>query len=199
LPTTAATVVGSRAALLWLQQVPERWGTRSYSVTHNPRLFILLLLEMFAGTVMVSGAWLAGSFVLLDLLWIALAIHAGGDDAVFVVATLITSQMFAIVIHRLVQNSLVQAEEHRLAMEHQLVDAEACIEGDPTQFSTMLVNLGINASDAMSGKGRMIATGYAMEEEVQSLVSTGARVLEKPFKIQALEQEIERVLPRVKN
>jgi len=45
----------------------------------------------------------------------------------------------------------------------------------------------------------LIATGYAMEEEVQSLVSTGARVLEKPFKIQALEQEIERALPRPKN
>ncbi|MEO8844599.1 MAG: hypothetical protein ABI591_21005 [Kofleriaceae bacterium] len=49
----------------------------------------------------------------------------------------------------------------------------------------------------------LIATGYAMEEEVQSLVSTGARaracVLEKPFKIQALEQEIERALPRRRN
>jgi signal transduction histidine kinase/ActR/RegA family two-component response regulator len=218
-------------------------------------------------------------------LWIPLAIHIGGDDAVFVVSTLISSQMFAIVIHRLVQNSLVQAEEHRLAMEHQLgethrseqarvelteqlvhaqrleavgtlaaglahdmnnvlaaimgfsegvletsddeqaradcteilreaergaeltrglltfsrrghyrkhvlrvseivdevvallgrtlpksvqlekqlVDAEACIEGDPTQFSTMLVNLGINASDAMSGKGRMIVRAETIE------------------------------------
>jgi CheY-like chemotaxis protein len=45
----------------------------------------------------------------------------------------------------------------------------------------------------------LISTGYAMEEEVQSLVSTGARVLEKPFKLQALEEEIERALPRAKN
>jgi signal transduction histidine kinase/ActR/RegA family two-component response regulator len=294
------SVISLLAALLWLRKVPARWAHAvaalvwwapittsfaSYSATHNPRLFILLVLEMFCGTVMVSGIWLAGSFVLLDILWIPLALAAGGDDAVFVVATLISAQLFAIVIHRLVQNSLAQAEEHRLAAEHQLgethrseqaraelteqlvhaqrleavgtlaaglahdmnnvlasimgfsegvietsddeqaradcteilreaergaeltrglltfsrrghyrkhvlrigdivdevvallgrtlpkslqlekqlVDAEACIEGDPTQFGTMLVNLGINASDAMSGKGRLIVRAETIE------------------------------------
>ncbi|HEX4452589.1 MAG TPA: response regulator [Kofleriaceae bacterium] len=40
----------------------------------------------------------------------------------------------------------------------------------------------------------LIATGYAVEEEVQSLVTDGARVLEKPFKLAALELEVERAL-----
>ncbi len=40
----------------------------------------------------------------------------------------------------------------------------------------------------------LIATGYAMEEEVQALVSTGARLLEKPFKLTALEDEVRRAL-----
>ncbi len=40
----------------------------------------------------------------------------------------------------------------------------------------------------------LIATGYAVEEEVQSLVSDGARILEKPFKLDALSLEVERAL-----
>ncbi|HEY1552085.1 MAG TPA: response regulator [Kofleriaceae bacterium] len=40
----------------------------------------------------------------------------------------------------------------------------------------------------------LIATGYAVEEEVQSLVSDGARILEKPFKLDALTVEVERAL-----
>jgi signal transduction histidine kinase/CheY-like chemotaxis protein len=40
----------------------------------------------------------------------------------------------------------------------------------------------------------LIATGYAVEEEVQSLVSDGARILEKPFKLDALSIEVERAL-----
>ena len=42
----------------------------------------------------------------------------------------------------------------------------------------------------------LIATGYAIEDEVQALVSTGARLLEKPFKIEALEVEVKRALDR---
>ena len=288
------------SALLWLRRVPEKWGHAvgamvwwapiatslvSYSVTHNPRLFILLLLEMFAGTVMVDAMWLAGSFLLVDVLWVPLAVHAGGDDAAFVVMTLVVSQVFALVIHRLVLHSLAQAEENRLEaerqlgetqrseqaraeltdqlvhiqrleavgtlaaglahdmnnvlasimgfaegvletspdrqaqddcreilheaergaeltrglltfsrrgqyrmhvlrigeiidevaallgrtlpktvqIEKQLVDGDACIEGDPTQFSTMLVNLGINASDAMNGNGRLIVRAETVD------------------------------------
>jgi CheY-like chemotaxis protein len=40
----------------------------------------------------------------------------------------------------------------------------------------------------------LIATGYAVEEELQQLVSAGARVLEKPYKLAALETEVERAL-----
>ena len=40
----------------------------------------------------------------------------------------------------------------------------------------------------------LIATGYAMEEDVQALVSTGARLLEKPFQLAALEDEVRRAL-----
>ncbi|HEX7702882.1 MAG TPA: hypothetical protein VF403_19220, partial [Kofleriaceae bacterium] len=133
------TVISLLATLLWLRQIPTRWAhavaalvwcapiatsLASYSVTENPRLFILLLLEMFGGTVMMSAAWLAGSFALVDILWVPVAIHIGGDDAVFVVTTLIVSQVFALVIHRLVLHSVAQAEEHRLAMEHQLGETQ---------------------------------------------------------------------------
>jgi CheY-like chemotaxis protein len=40
----------------------------------------------------------------------------------------------------------------------------------------------------------LIATGYAVEEEVQELVSGGARIIEKPFKLDALTVEVERAL-----
>jgi len=42
----------------------------------------------------------------------------------------------------------------------------------------------------------LIATGYAVEEELQRLVATGARVIEKPYKLAALEAEVERALGR---
>jgi CheY-like chemotaxis protein len=42
----------------------------------------------------------------------------------------------------------------------------------------------------------LIATGYALEEEVQQLVAAGARLIEKPFKLEALELEVARALPR---
>jgi CheY-like chemotaxis protein len=38
----------------------------------------------------------------------------------------------------------------------------------------------------------LIATGYAVEEDLQRLVATGARLIEKPFKLAALETEVER-------
>ena len=42
----------------------------------------------------------------------------------------------------------------------------------------------------------VIATGYAVERDVQELVDLGARVLEKPYKVAALEAEIDRALSR---
>src|SRR3569623_1528757 len=42
----------------------------------------------------------------------------------------------------------------------------------------------------------LIATGYAVEEELQRLVAPGARVIEKPYKLAALEAEVERALGR---
>jgi len=38
--------------------------------------------------------------------------------------------------------------------------------------------------------------GYVIEDEVQALVSMGARLLEKPFKLEALEAEVKRALNR---
>jgi len=42
----------------------------------------------------------------------------------------------------------------------------------------------------------LIATGYAVEEELQGLVATGARVIEKPYRLADLEAEVERALGR---
>ena len=53
-------------------------------------------------------------------------------------------------------------------LDKQLGDVEACVEGDPTQFSQALVNLGINASDAMSGKGKLVVRGATIDVEAGS-------------------------------
>jgi DNA-binding response OmpR family regulator len=45
----------------------------------------------------------------------------------------------------------------------------------------------------------LIVTGYALEDEVQDLAEKGARVLEKPFRIDALEREIDVALGRFNN
>jgi signal transduction histidine kinase/CheY-like chemotaxis protein len=45
----------------------------------------------------------------------------------------------------------------------------------------------------------VIVTGYALEDQVQDLAERGARVLEKPFRIDALEREIDVALGRFDN
>ena len=267
------------AALVWW--APITTSLTSFSVTHDPKLFVLLLLEVATGSVLLSTPWLVGSCLLVDALWVPLAVLHGGPDAMFSVLTLITAQLFAIVIHRLKVSSLAAAETLRLEaerqvgelqrselaraelaeqlihaqrleavgtlaaglahdmnnvlaaimgladglaetvddaqaradatdilreaergaeltrglltfsrrgqyrkqvlgigeivddvvamlgrtlpktvqVEKQVLDADAFIEGDPTQFSQALVNLAINASDAMSGSGRLILRG----------------------------------------
>ncbi|MFT3698968.1 MAG: response regulator [Kofleriaceae bacterium] len=305
------TMVALLTAALWLKKVPLRvahaaaalvwWAPittslASFHGTHNPRLFILLMLEMFAGIIIPSPTWVIGSFIVFDVLWVPLAIYTGGDDAFFASITIVTAQIFAAVIHRLKHHSLEQSEIHRLALERQLgetqrseqaraelaeqlvhaqrleavgtlaaglahdmnnvlaaimgfadaiietspheqsredcreimreaergaeltrglltfsrrgqyrkqvlrvgelvddvvallgrtlpktvqiekqvVDLDACIEGDPTQFSQMLVNLGINASDAMAGKGRLVLRSEVVAGKAKiSVTDTG--------------------------
>ncbi|CAN5487596.1 hypothetical protein BH11MYX1_BH11MYX1_20190 [soil metagenome] len=285
---------------MWLRLVPDACGNlmavivwwapiittlASYWNSHDPKLFILLMLEMYAGIISVSPVWLVGSFIFFDAVWTPLALVIGGPDIGFQLPILYSSQLFAIIIHGLKHHSLQQAEEHRVEAERQLgetqrseqaraelteqlvhaqrleavgtlaaglahdmnnvlaaimgfaegvietstdtqsqedckeilheaergaeltrglltfsrrgqyrkqvlrvgeivddvvallgrtlpkpvqiekqvVDFDACIEGDPTQFSQMLVNLGINASDAMAGKGRLVIRGETIE------------------------------------
>jgi two-component system cell cycle sensor histidine kinase/response regulator CckA len=45
----------------------------------------------------------------------------------------------------------------------------------------------------------IIVTGYALEDQVQDLAERGARVLEKPFRLDALEREIDAALGRLRN
>lgn len=309
-----AIVLASIAALtvgLWLRKVPLRaahlaaavvwWAPittslASFSATHNSRLFILLILEMFAGVIIPLPIWVIGSFIVFDLIWVPLTILVGGEDAFFAIITVITAQLFATVIHRLKHHSLEQSEIHRLALERQLgetqrseqaraelaeqlvhaqrleaigtlaaglahdmnnvlaaimgfadgvvessddpqtrddcreimreaergaeltrglltfsrrgqyrkqvlrvgelvddvvallgrtlpktvqiekqvVALDACIEGDPTQFSQMLVNLGINASDAMAGKGHLVLRSEVVDGQAKiSVTDTG--------------------------
>ena len=263
------------AAFVWW--APIITTLASYAHSHDPKLFIVLMLEMFAGIMSVSPRWLIGSFLLFDAVWIPLALAIGGPELAFQIPTLFAAQLFALIIHGLKHHSLQQADEHRLEAERQLgetqrselaraeladqlvhaqrleavgtlaaglahdmnnvlagimgfaegvietsadpqskedcreilreaqrgaeltrglltfsrrgqyrkqvllvseivdevvallgrtlpktvelekqvVDLDAKVEGDPTQFSQMLVNLGINASDAMAGKGRL--------------------------------------------
>jgi signal transduction histidine kinase/CheY-like chemotaxis protein len=285
---------------MWLRAIPDAYGhvmaalvwwapivttLASYVHSHDPKLYILLMLEMFAGIISVSPLWLVGSFLLFDAVWTPLALAIGGPDLAFEIPTLFSAQLFALIIHALKHHSLQQAEQHRLAAERQLgetqrseqaraeladqlvhaqrleavgtlaaglahdmnnvlagimgfaegvietstdpqskedcreilqeaqrgaeltrglltfsrrgqyrkqvlrvgevvdevvallartlpktvelekqvMDLEANIEGDPTQFSQMLVNLGINASDAMAGKGRLCIRAETVE------------------------------------
>ncbi len=285
---------------MWMRALPDRYGhlmaglvwwapiatsLASYWSSRNPKLFILLLLEMFAGIITVSPVWIVSTFIVFDAVWTPLAVVIGGPDLGFEIPTLFAAQLFALLIHWLKHHSLQQAEDHRLEAERQLgetqrseqaraelteqlvhaqrleavgtlaaglahdmnnvlaaimgfaeavietshdvqsqedckeilreaergaeltrglltfsrrgqyrkqvlrmgeivdevvallgrtlpktvhiekqvVDFDACIEGDPTQFSQMLVNLGINASDAMAGKGRLLIRGETIE------------------------------------
>jgi CheY-like chemotaxis protein len=56
-------------------------------------------------------------------------------------------------------------------IEKQIGEADACVEGDPTQFSQALVNLGINASDAMTGHGRLVIDSDVIAIEAGSALS----------------------------
>jgi signal transduction histidine kinase len=58
-----------------------------------------------------------------------------------------------------------------VTIEKQIGEGNACIEGDPTQFSQALVNLGINASDAMSGHGRLVIDSDVIAVEAGSALS----------------------------
>jgi signal transduction histidine kinase/CheY-like chemotaxis protein len=58
-----------------------------------------------------------------------------------------------------------------VTIEKQIAEGDACIEGDPTQFSQALVNLGINASDAMSGHGRLVIDSDVIAVEAGSALS----------------------------
>ena len=42
----------------------------------------------------------------------------------------------------------------------------------------------------------LIATGFAVDEEVRSLIAQGAALIEKPFPSAALVQEVRRLLSR---
>jgi len=53
-------------------------------------------------------------------------------------------------------------------------DDFACVEGDPTQFSQALVNLGINASDAMTGNGKLVIEADVETVEAGSALSLPA-------------------------
>ncbi|MEP6864542.1 MAG: response regulator [Deltaproteobacteria bacterium] len=58
-----------------------------------------------------------------------------------------------------------------VTIEKQVGEGDACIEGDPTQFSQALVNLGINASDAMTGHGRLVIDSDVIAVEAGSALS----------------------------
>jgi signal transduction histidine kinase/CheY-like chemotaxis protein len=284
--------------LVWRRRVPSRYAhvaamaiwwapvaasLCSYFVTQNTRLFELMLLETMSGVVMLSSAWLVGSYVWFDLLWLAVA--RTSEDLLFHTLSLLVVQIFVVVLQRLKIGTMLESERHRLAAVRQLeelqrseharaemaehlvhsqrldaigtlaaglahdmnnvlaaimglayelaettaqpatrddlntivreaergaeltrallafsrrgqyrrqiltigeivhdvvallgrtlpksieietkLDApETCVEGDPTQFSQALVNLGINASDAMHGKGRLCLHGDVVE------------------------------------
>jgi signal transduction histidine kinase/CheY-like chemotaxis protein len=58
-----------------------------------------------------------------------------------------------------------------VTIEKQVGEGDACVEGDPTQFSQALVNLGINASDAMTGHGRLVIDAGVLAVEAGSALS----------------------------
>ena len=58
-----------------------------------------------------------------------------------------------------------------VTIEKQVGEGDACVEGDPTQFSQALVNLGINASDAMTGNGRLVIDSDVIAVEAGSPLS----------------------------
>ncbi len=294
------TVLVTLGVLLFTHRVPERWAhavcaivwmvpmvlsLSSFAATGNPKLYVLLLVELTTGIIMVSTPWIVGAYLAFDAVWVPLALHHGGPDAFFSVVMLGGTQVVAMTVHRLKLQSFAVAEQHRLEaerqiaelkiseqaradlteqlvhaqrldavgtlaaglahdmnnvlgaimgladnmaetipddqiradaieilheaergaeltrglltfsrrgqyrnqvmrigeiidevvallgrtlpktlqVEKQLVDSDACVEGDPTQFSQAVVNLGINASDAMTGKGRMIIRGETIE------------------------------------
>ena len=58
-----------------------------------------------------------------------------------------------------------------VTIEKRVGEGEACVEGDPTQYSQALVNLGINASDAMAGRGRLVIDADTVTVEAGSPLS----------------------------
>jgi len=286
LNVTVVTIGIVLSALLFARRVPDRWANAvatfvfwspvltsgcSFMETHQQHVFVLLLLEMCTGAVLLSSRWLLGSFLVVDAMFVPIALRLDNSEIVFVLLAMLSAQVFAFVCQRLMVHSLVESEQRfaelvkseqaRAELADQLVhaqrleavgtlaaglahdmnnvlaaimgladglaetvedpmaradasdilreaergaeltrgllsfsrrghyrrevlrvgalvdevaallgrtlpktvtiakqvaDGEVCIEGDPTQFSQALVNLGINASDAMTGHGQLV-------------------------------------------
>ncbi|MBA3821452.1 MAG: response regulator [Deltaproteobacteria bacterium] len=56
---------------------------------------------------------------------------------------------------------------------HQLDGGSLCVEGDPVQLGQVLVNLGLNAADAMAGRGTLTVTAQAVTLDAEAARDAG--------------------------
>jgi signal transduction histidine kinase len=142
------------SALVFARKFPVKWAHAAGAAiwwspvatslcalvaTGNPHLLTLLLLEMTFGCVMLSTRWLVASFIAFDLAWVVVAIAVGGFDVAFHSLAIASAQVFAFVVQRLKLQSLVQAEQHRIAAENQ-VDELSKSEKARAELSEQLVH-----------------------------------------------------------
>ena len=114
--------------------------------------------------------------------------------------------MVSVDLNRVIHDVVVMLEhilDKRIVIETVIQSGQCCSAGDPTQLQNCLLNLAINAKDAMpqmSGKEVfyalrnldpevkvIIASGYGMDKDIQNLLDNGVlEFVQKPFTLEKL-------------
>ncbi len=114
--------------------------------------------------------------------------------------------MVSVDLNRVIHDVVVMLEhilDKRIVIETVTQSGQCCTAGDPTQLQKCLLNLAINAKDAMpqmSGKEVfyalrnldpevkvIIASGYGMDKDIQNLLDNGVlEFVQKPFTLEKL-------------
>jgi signal transduction histidine kinase len=122
--------MGSLTAALLLRRVPERfahwtlaflWWTPVASTlvslyfSQSELLVLLLVLETSTAAMMLHSGFLVASFVMVDAVFGVIVARQDSRNALLYVVVLATTQLFAVLLHALMRQSLVRAETHRFA------------------------------------------------------------------------------------
>jgi len=105
----------AHAVLAFLWWTPVSSSLVSFYFSQSELLVLLLVLEMSTAAMMLHSASVIASFLVVDVVFAASVASSDNHNALLYMIVLATTQMFAVLLHALMRQSLVRAETHRFA------------------------------------------------------------------------------------